>query len=98
MNKFETIGFAITVISFCGSVLFQVWKVSSSVSDMKHGLEKQDIRLENLNDVQALAFNGFRERIDHAITRVRSEVQTLDNRTEGIENFLVKTTAFEKRQ
>lgn len=97
MNKLETLALLTTLISFCASVLYQVWRMSSSVSDMRHNLEKQDIRLENLNDVQSLAFNGFREKIEHSVTRLRSELSELDQRLESTEGFLTKNTAFQKR-
>ena len=97
MNKLETLVLVTTLFSFCASVLYQVWKISSAVSEMRYGLEKQDMRLESMNDVQTLAFNGFREKIEHFVTRSRGESREFSQRLESVENFLVKSTEFEKR-
>lgn len=96
-QKIEAIVFAITLISFCGSVLYNVWRISASVSTMRHSLEKQDLRLEHLVDSHTLTFNGLRERNEHSISRLRGELEELSDRQEDVENFLQKNTAFEKR-
>lgn len=97
MSRLESIALIATIVSFCASTLYQVWRISDAVAGMRHNLEKQDIRLENLNDVQALSFNGFKEKIEHFITRSRNESKELDDRLKSVENFLTKTTEFEKR-
>lgn len=97
VQKLEIIAFVITLASFCGSVLYNIWRISASVATMRHGLEKQDLRLEHLVDSHALTFNGLRERNEHSISRLKGEIEDLSDRQEDVENFLQKNTAFEKR-
>jgi hypothetical protein len=98
MNKAELILFSITVLSFGAGLLHRVWLISSAVSDVRHNLEKQDIRLENLNNLQQAGFTGFKERIEHFTVRTRGEAGEIDKRLDDVEGFLTKTTDFTRRR
>jgi hypothetical protein len=96
--KPETIALFISMTSFAVGILHQVWRISQAVSAMRHNLEKQDLRLEGLSDRQVLAFNGYKEKIEHFINRTRSELKDIDVRLQDAEHFLTKTTEFTKRR
>ena len=98
MNKNESILFTITVLSFGAGLLHRVWLMSTAVAEMRHNLEKQDIRLENLNDLHEAGFNGFKERIEHFTNRTRGEIGELNKRLEDVESYLTKSTDFIRRR
>ena len=106
--KAELILFLVSMASSTAAAMIFVWKIGLAVAGMKATLKEQiananfdrklnDERLEHLQDELELGFNGLREKFEHFSTRSRSESSELSKRLESVENFLVKTTEFEKR-
>ena len=104
----ELILFLVSMASSAIAALIFVWKIGSAVSRMQAALKEQiaaanfdrklnDERLEHLQDSLKLGLNGLKEKFDHFATRSRAESGTLGDRVGAVENFLVKTTEFEKR-
>ena len=100
----ESLAFILGLISLAGAL----WRIFSAIASMKdqlrtdirdvrENLQMKDMTLENLQDKQALAFNGLKERIDHSIIRLKAENNELKIRVASIEGYLVKTTNFEVR-
>lgn len=109
MLKTETVAFSITFFSFCITIITVVWKLSSSVSNMKadlkelvinvkHDLDLKGSKLEHLDDNLVLSFNGLREKFEHFSTRSRTEVNELNRRLQDVEEFLAKKTEFERHK
>ncbi len=71
---------------------------STAVAEMRHNLEKQDMRLENLSLLHDAGFQGFKERIEHASARTREELNEQNRRLEDIEGYLTKSTDFTRRR
>jgi hypothetical protein len=92
---FGTIACSVTV----GTVLWRAvtLKLNGEVLLLRHDLERKDLQIENLQNVQALGFKGLDEKFGHFSTRSRAEVKELDARTRQIENFLSKKSNFEPR-
>lgn len=92
---FGAIGCSVTV----GTVLWRVitLKVSSELLLLRHDLEKKDLQIANLQDVQTLLQNGIKEKFEHFSNRVKDENSKLDKRVKHTEYFLSKTTEFEPR-
>jgi hypothetical protein len=92
---FGAIACSVTV----GTVVWKIviLKLNSEVLLLRHDLEKKDLQIENLQDVQQLSHNGLLEKFGHFSTRTRGEVAELDKRLKQVEHFLSKTTEFEPR-
>jgi hypothetical protein len=92
---FGTIACSVTV----GTVLWRAvtLKLNGEVLLLRHDLEKKDLQISNLQDVQTLSHKGLDEKFGHFSTRTRAEVKELDGRTRQIENFLSKKSNFEPR-
>lgn len=97
MSQTEII-FIISFASFCIGVLHRVWLMSMAVASMRHSFEVQDIKLAHLGDVHVLAFNGFRERMEHTANRHKQEVEKMEDRLDDIEGFLTKSTEFNRHK
>lgn len=106
--KAELILFLVSIASSTIAAMIFVWKIGSAVSHMQSALKEQitaanfdrkfsDNSLEHLNDRLELGLNGLREKFEHFSTRSRLESSALSDRIGSIENFLTKTTDFEKR-
>jgi hypothetical protein len=82
-----------------GTVLWRAitLKLNGEVLLLQHNLEKKDLQISNLQDVQTLMQKGLEEKFGHFSTRTRAEVLELDKRVRQIENFLSKGTDFEPR-
>jgi hypothetical protein len=92
---FGSVACSITV----GTVLWRAvtLKLNGEVLLLRHDLEKKDLQIANLQDVQILMQKGLEEKFGHFSIRTRAEVAELDKRARQIENFLSKTTDFEPR-
>ncbi len=99
----------IGLLSFCIGTISVVWRASNAVSRMKCELRDainrvetdltiKDLKLQNLQDVQVLSVNGFREKIEHFVSRTRGEIAENNKRLEDLESFLTKTTDFVRRR
>ncbi|MBW4542430.1 MAG: hypothetical protein KME43_25340 [Myxacorys chilensis ATA2-1-KO14] len=109
MLKPEVIGILISVLSFCFGIMAFVWKASTTVAAMKtdlrelnlvvqHNGQLGDEKLGRMNDCIVLGFNNVKEALQHLRTRQLNEQTETDHRVEDLEDFLAKTTAFEKRR
>jgi hypothetical protein len=92
---FGSVACSVTV----GTVIWRIitLKLNSEVLLLKHNLERKDLQISNLQDVQTLSHKGLEEKFGHFSTRTRAEVKELDGRTRQIENFLSKNSKFEAR-
>jgi hypothetical protein len=92
--KLEALGTVISLISIAGTV----WKFSASFSEMRHKLEKKDLEIECFIEKQELLQNGLRENFKHFSERSRGEVGVVSDRVSQVEEFLSKTTDFQRRR
>jgi hypothetical protein len=92
--KLEGLGTVISLVSLAVTI----WKVSTSFSEMKHKLELKDKEIEAFLDVQELVLNGLKEKFDHFSNRFRGEVGAVDHRLIQLEDFLTKTTDYQRRK
>jgi hypothetical protein len=92
---FGSVGCSIAV----GTVLWRILtlKINGEVLLLRHDLEKKDLQIENLQDVQKLSHNGLIEKFGHFSTRSRAEVTEIEKRVRTLENFLSKVSKFEPR-
>ena len=81
--------------------LFKVFEVRERVYDAIQALEHRvailQSRVENLEDKIDLGLNGTRELIEHKTVRQSNTLDRHTDRLEDIEQFLAKTTDFNKR-
>lgn len=82
-----------------GAVLWRAitLKLNGEVLLLRHDLEKKDIQISNLQDVQVLSQRGLEERFEHVTIRLKNESASLEKRLRQVEHFLAKTTEFEPR-
>lgn len=108
MNRLEAFALALTIAGSIAAALMFIWKMGNAVATMQADLKSQivaanherslnDVRLEHLQQSLTLGFNGMREKFEHFSSRSRMEMNELDKRLACIENFLAKSTEFEKR-
>jgi hypothetical protein len=92
---FGSIACSVTV----GTVFWRsvILKLNGEVLLLRHDLEKKDLQIGNLQDVQTLMQKGLEEKFGHFSTRTRGEVAELDKRLRQTEHYLSKTTDFEPR-
>lgn len=99
-----------TIVSILTGVLFllpligALWRIFRIKEELQDQIQKLEHRLallsaeqEHMSDRQELGFNGFRERIEHTASRLRQDTDRSNQRIDQVENFLAKTTAYEKR-
>ncbi|MBW4514167.1 MAG: hypothetical protein KME11_03070 [Timaviella obliquedivisa GSE-PSE-MK23-08B] len=93
---FGAIGCSVTV----GTILWRVIliKVNSEMLLLRHDLEKKDLQISNLQDVQSLSHNGFKEKFSHFSERIRTEVVSIEKQVKHIDHYLSKTTSYETRE
>lgn len=84
----------ILVLSLLGSLFITsipvvtfMWKIFSIVA-----------RDKQADEMQLLALNGLKERIEHLSTRLSGQTDNLNRRLKQVERFLAKTTEFEERE
>jgi hypothetical protein len=92
--KLEGLGTVISLLSIAGTI----WKFSSSFSAMKHRLELKDLQIECFVEKQELILNNLSEKFKHFSDRSRGEVGTALDRVIQVEDFLAKTTDFQRRK
>jgi hypothetical protein len=92
--KFEGVGTVISLISLIATI----WKVSAAYAAMKHELELKDKEIEAFLDKQELIINGLQEKFGHFSNRFRGEVEAVSGRVSQLEDFLTKTTDYERRK
>lgn len=92
---FGSVACSVTV----GTVLWRIiiLKLNAEVLLLQHNLEKKDLQIENLQNVQTLGHQGLIEKFGHFSSRSRAEVTELDKRMRQVENFLSKKAGFEPR-
>jgi hypothetical protein len=98
----DVAGFIFGAIACSLSVGTVLWraitlKLNGEVLLLQHNLEKKDLQISNLQDVQTLMQKGLEEKFGHFSTRSRAETSELDKRVRQVENFLSKGTNFEPR-
>lgn len=83
-----------------GTVLWRVitLKLSAEILLLRHDLEKKDLQIANLQDVQVLSHHGLEEKFEHFSGRIKSETSEASKHLRQIEHFLSKTTAYEPRE
>lgn len=93
---FGAIGCSIPV----GTVLWRIisLKLDSEVRLMQHSLEKKDLQIESLQNIQILSQKGLEEKFEHYSTRVKGEIADLAKHIRQVDHFLAKTTAYEPRE
>ena len=93
------------------TIVTSIWKVQRLINDiedsvvkLRYELSKGLNDLEHRVDVATMTANGYKERIDHNSSRHKAEEEKLSLRLEStnetiddIENFIQKTTAYERR-
>ena len=81
--------------------LFKVFEVRERVYDaiqtLEHRVNILQSRVENLEDKIDLGLNGTRELIEHKTIRQSNTLDRHTDRLEDIEQFLAKSTEFNKR-
>ena len=81
--------------------LFKVFEVRERVYDaiqtLEHRVNILQSRVENLEDKIDLGLNGMRELVEHKTIRLSNTTDRHVDRLEDIEQFLSKTTDFNKR-
>lgn len=92
--KLEGLG---TVLSLL-SLVVTIWKFSTAYAEMKHRLELKDQEIEAFLDKQELIINGLRENFKHFSDRFRGEVGGVGDRVGQVEDFLTKTTDYQRRK
>ena len=91
-------------IAFMTPLLLSLWKlfevrerVYDSIQALDHRLAIMNSRIENLEDKVDLGLNGMRELIEHKTIRLSNTTDRHVDRLEDIEQFLAKSTDFNKR-
>lgn len=104
MEHLAVIGGIIGVVTGFITILSALWRVSIAAADLrtKHELlrdliEDGDRQLQHELEKLGLTVNGVRERMEHINTRISSQSKDLGRSLADVENFLQKSTAFEKR-
>lgn len=92
--KIEGLGTVVSLVSLA----LTIWKVSAYLSEMKHRLELKDQEIESFLDQQELILNGLKENFKHFSERFRGEVGVVSDRVTQVEDFLTKTTDFQRRK
>ncbi len=84
----------VLILSLLGTLLITsiplvtfMWKIFSVVA-----------RDKQADEMQLLALNGLRERVEHLSTRLSGQTDNLNRRLKQVERFLSKTTEFEERE
>ena len=91
-------------IAFMTPLLLSLWKlfevrerVYDSIQALDHRLAIMNSRIENLEDKVDLGLNGTRELVEHKSVRQSNTLDRHTDRLEDIEQFLAKSTEFNKR-
>jgi hypothetical protein len=92
--KLEGLGTVVSLVSLAVTI----WKFSSSYADMRHRLELKDQQIEAFLDQQELILNGLKENFKHFSDRFRGEVGAVSDRVTQIEDYLTKTSDFQRRK
>jgi hypothetical protein len=92
--KLEGLGTVVSLVSLAVTI----WKFSTYYAEMRHRLELKDKEIEAFLDVQEMLINGLKEKFDHFSNRFRGEVGAVDSRIIQIEDFLTKTTDYQRRK
>jgi hypothetical protein len=105
----EQIGiFVVTVIGMTPLVTL-LWKAFNALNRperelniLRNSVEQNFALLRehtaHLDNVQQLAINGLKERIDHQTGRLSRDTASLQSRLEDIEGYLAKNTEFNPRK
>lgn len=108
MTKQEIILIVLTVlgsiVTFGIPIATALWKLSAlkekitdQVQELDHRLEMLKARVDNLDDRATLGINGLRELIEHRSARIATSLKDHESRVTDTEQFLAKTTPFERR-
>lgn len=95
---------AITIISSIWKVQKMFNDIEDNIDKLRYDLNKLIDTLDHRVDVAVMTANGYKERIDHNAQRHKAEEDKLHGRIDrnaeiidDLENFIQKTTAYEKR-
>lgn len=91
---------AVACAATLGTIIWRVisLKLASEILLLRHDLEKKDLQISNLQDVQVMLQNGSKEKFEHLLSRVKDDNLKIDKRLKHTENFLSKNTEFEVRE
>lgn len=91
--KFQLLLAVIGSLSVLGGI---VWRLATSISEVRHKAELNRQGIDALDDKIELAVNGLKERLDHAKTRQQADIDDHEKRIDRLESFLTKYSKFEK--
>lgn len=98
---FAALGF----IAFCIPIIAALWRLfgireqlQANILANRHQIELLKKDAEHLIDQQELALNGIKEQIKHVRDRSLHFEEGLDARLADLEQFIEKSTSFERRK
>ena len=96
---------ALAFIAFAIPIVGSLWKLFGireqlqvSILDNRHRLELLEQKAEHLVDQQTAFLHGIQERLQHVRDRSLHTEAALDFRLSDLEQFIEKSTSFERRK